>query len=196
MILTELKPPDLTALTTQYTERTEGLHLSRITHDILCNIDPKRYTEREGGPNYMNFLMGLMYERALEMAWMDMERRTRPGLIRPGELMLDGIIGTPDAYDTYVGVPEEYKCTKKSIRQPITDRKFMHYWWQLKAYAKMMGVTSGHLWVLFINGDYSKDYDDPKASYTIKGWRADWSQLEIDENWDFIVKHAVRRGWL
>lgn len=202
MILTPMQPLDLTIRADQYSERSDGLHLSRVTHDILCGLDPERYDDREGGPNWMNFIMGLVFERVLEMAWLDRESQVRPELIRPGEVHLDGIIGTPDAYDTLLGRPEEAKCTKKSCRQPITDNKFWHYWVQLKAYCKMLGCTEGVLWVLFINGNYNRTEKladgshDPESGYIIKGWEAKWTQLEIDENWAMLWRHAQRRGWI
>lgn len=206
MILTELPPPDLGRLTQQYTERSPGLHLSRITHDILCTIDPKRFGEMHEdrgdgagqGAQYLRFLAGIMFERALEMAWLDLtlERGSRPELIRPGEIEVDGITGTADAYDTAIGQPEEYKCTKMSCRQSILDRKFWHYWVQLKAYAYMWGCNSGALWVLHLNGNYSWDDADPNSGYVIRGYQAIWTELELKENWWMMVQHARRRGWL
>lgn len=197
MILTPLPTPDLRVRADQYTERSSGLHLSHITQDILVGMDPEKYGDKDDSDQkWMNFIMGLIFERVLAMAWLDRERAVRPELIRPGEVTLDGVTGTPDAYDCLIGQPEEYKCTKKSSRQDIRDRKFWIYWVQLKAYAKMLGCTSGALWVLFINGNNSKNFDDPDASYQIKGWQANWTQLEIDENWMMLINHARRRGWL
>lgn len=197
-IITALTPPDMSVRADQYSDRTDGLHLSRITHDLLCSIDPNRFGEREGGPNWMNFWMGLVFERALEMAWLDKEIADghRPGLIRPGEVSEQGVIGTPDAYDTIAGRPEEYKCTKMSCRQDISHPKFWHYWVQLKAYAYMLGCDSGALWILFVNGNYSRDDADPESGYIIKGWEAKWTMLELAENWSMLTGHARRRGWL
>ncbi len=201
-----LPPLDIRSRAGQYTERSAGLHLSQITGDILLTLDPEKYRTKEGPDEgkWMNFLTGLIFERALELAWLDkeFEGNFRPGLIRPGEFKLDGVIGTPDAFDTdyhvlgEVGRPEEYKCTKNSCRQDVTDRKFWMYWVQLKAYAKMMGVHSGALWILFINGNYSRDDSDPEAGYVIKGWEDTWTDLELDENWNMILRHARKRGWL
>jgi len=204
MAPTLLPPLDIRSRAQQYTERTEGLHLSQITGDILIGMDPKKYGRDEvDDGKWMNFLIGLIFERALELAWLDKELDGfRPGLIRPGEITwtdpISGkkIYGTPDAFDTVLGRPEEYKCTKKSSRQDILDPKFWHYWVQLKAYAYMLGVNSGVLWVMFINGNYSKDFEDPEASYTIKGWEDTWTDLQLQENWAMLVNHARRRGWL
>lgn len=163
--------------------------------------DPDKYGKDRNGTKWMNFIMGLVFERALELAWLDREVGSsfRPGLIRPGEIEKDGITGTPDAYDFIAGEPEEFKCTKKSCRQEITDKKFWIYWVQLKAYAHMMGCSSGVLRVLFINGNYNRGDDadnDPESGYIIKSWRAEWTELELVENWSMLLKHAMRRGWL
>ncbi len=192
-----LPPVDIRSRAGQYTERTPGLHLSTIINDLLISLEPDRYGKDNEG-KWMNFLVGLIFERALEMAWMDkeIEGNHRPGIIRPGEVVLDGIIGTPDAYDTALGRPLEFKCSKKSCRQDILDKKFWHYWVQLKAYARMLGCNSGELNILHINGNYSRDDNDPESGYIIKPWEDTWTDLQLDENWMMVRNHAVRRGWL
>lgn len=161
-------------------------------------MDPEKYGTDKGSSKWMNFMMGLVLERALERAWLDRELTGtyRPGLIRPGEVHKDNITGTPDAYDYITGEPEEYKCTKKSCRQDITDKKFWIYWVQLKAYCYMIGCDSGVLRVLFINGNYSREEDDPESGYVIKSWRCKWTELELWENWNMLLLHAKRKGWL
>lgn len=198
MKITQLPTPNLEIRANQYTERSGGLHLSQIIQDILVTMDPETYTNGNDNSKWMNFMMGLTLERALEMAWLDRELISgyRPGLIRPGEITKDGIIGTPDAYDFINMEPEEVKCTKKSCRQPITDAKFAHYLWQLKAYAYMLGCSSGTLWVLHINGNYSRDDNDPDSGYVFRGYRFQWTELELAENWFMLTSHAKRRGWL
>lgn len=202
-----LPPIDIRSRSQQYTERSEGLHLSDITGYILLNIDRDKYGSDDEG-KWMNFLLGLIYERALELAWLDkeIEGNYREGLIRPGEFRRDGIIGTPDAFDASYSVfsplvgrhlygrPEEFKCTKKTLRTPITDRKFWIYWVQLKAYAYMMDCNSGVLRILHINGNYSYDDNDPNAGYVIQSWEDTWTDLELQENWMMLLKNAVRMG--
>lgn len=189
-----LMPPlDITSRSHQYTERSDGLHLSRIYGDLLHRIDSERYG---GPPNFANFYAGLIFERALELAWMDKERLFRPGLIRPGEVTKDGIIGTPDAYDCIKGRPEEYKFTKKSCRQDISDPKYWHYWVQLKAYAYMLGCNGGALYICHVNGNYSRDDNDPDSGYTFRAWEDEWTDLQLEENWAMLIGHARRNGWL
>ena len=199
MLLTPLPPLDIRSRAGQYTERTAGLHVSQIIGDLLVSMDPDTYGKNDANEGkWMNFLAGLVFERALELAWLDkeIEDNHRPELVRPGEVERDGILGTPDAFDTRLGRPEEYKCTKKSCRQEITDPKFWHYFVQLKAYVYMLGCNSGVLWVLFVNGNYSNDDNDPESSYVIKGWEMEWTDLELEENWTMLVNHARLRGWL
>jgi hypothetical protein len=186
----------------QYTERTEGLHLSQIILDLLIGLEPGKYAKQtHENVRWMNFLAGLIFERVLEEAWLSKEFQHRPELVRPGEIKLDGILMTPDAYDTVKRRPEEYKCTKKSCRQSVLDKKFWPYWVQLKAYAYALktigyGTNSGALYILHINGNYSRDDDDPDSGYVIKPWEDEWSDLQLEENWAMIVQHARNRGWL
>lgn len=197
-----LPPFDLRSRSQQYTERTpdsaDGVHFSTIMNDILMRKDPARYSDegRHDNVRYMNFMMGLILERALELAWLDREMEVRPELIRPGELRLDGIIITPDALDTALGRPEEYKLTKKSCRQPPTDDKFWQYWTQLMCQCKVVGSLTGVLRVCHINGNYSRDDSDPDSGYVIKSWAWTWTQLQIDERWAMIVGHGIRYGFL
>lgn len=186
----------------QYTERTEGLHLSSIIFDLMLGIEPEKYGKQTNeNIKWMNFYMGLTFERVLEEAWLSKEMQYREELIRPGEISLDGIMMTPDAYDTTKRRPEEYKCTKKSCRQDITDKKFWPYWVQLKAYCyglKMagFGANQGALYVLHINGNYTRDDDDPDSGYVIKPWEDEWTDLQLEENWAMLKNHARSRGWL
>lgn len=194
----QLPPLDLSARCNQYTPRTPGLHQSKILHKVLELWDKDRFGPKEGEPAYANFMMGLIFEQALENAWVDRERMVRPELIRPGEIVKDGIIVTPDGYDIEHGRPEEYKFTKMSCRQPITDRKFWHYWIQLKAQAYVTGSNEGVLWLCHVNGNWSKDFrNDPESGYVIRGWWDRWTDLELQENWaNIYLRNALRWGWL
>lgn len=194
----ELPPLDLRSRVDQYTERTPGLHLSQIITDIMVGLEPDKYGPKDDphGKKWANFYMGLLFERVLEEAWVGREATYRPELIRPGEIERDGIIGTPDSFDTLLGRPEEFKFTKKSVRQGITHNKFWVYWVQLMAYAYMLGVNSGVLRVCFVNGNYTRDDNDPDSGYVIRSWEDHWSELQLQENWDMLRAHARNRGWL
>src|SRR4051812_12973667 len=106
-----LPPLDIITRSTQYVERSPGLHLSQITGDILVTMDPDRYDRTENEGAHMNWLVGLLFERAVELAWVDREHEVEPDFIRPGEVgPVDGILGTPDAYRISRGRPAEFKC--------------------------------------------------------------------------------------
>lgn len=205
MQLTQLPPLDLVVRSQQYTERTEGVHFSQILGDILSTLDPETYGVEA---DYGNFFAGLVWERALELAWLDKEKESRPELIRPGEIKLDGIIITPDMYNTGCewtrgrGCPVEAKFTKKSARQGIESTKFWQYWIQLKCQAYATGSECGELWVMFVNGNYNRSgkladgSHDPLSGYVPLGWLAEFSDIEKEEAWSMVINHGKRRGLL
>lgn len=201
-----LPPMDIRSRSQQYTERTAGVHFSDIMQDLLVSMDPETYGRNEEGDivdegKWLNFLIGLIFERAIEMAWMDreLEGQYRPGLVRPGELWTpEGVIITPDMFDTELNRPVEFKCSKKSCRQGPDDPKFWHYWVQLKAQARALGVNEGELWILHINGDYGflNNRMTPESGYVLKGWVDTWTDQQLDDNWAMLINHATHRGML
>jgi hypothetical protein len=125
-------------------------------------------------------------------------------LDHPGELQYDGIYMSPDGESVSVIVTDrnhgmqlvlhEVKLTYKSINTvcPPRSKPLENQWmWmaQCKSYCKAMDTRFCNLHVLFACGDYS---------YPIrpipKRWAIEFTQAEIDENWDLIrdyMKHKL-----
>jgi len=128
----------------------------------------------------MQFEKGWLWEATLSMAFGEKSAH------RPGEIELDGIVGSPDGLvldskGDIVSV-EEYKCTAYSSDKPITE----HWRWmaQVKAYCKMVGATKCVFRVLHLS--FVPVY---------KVWELVFSQRELDENWEALVNQAkVMKG--
>lgn len=172
--------------------RSEGLHLSSIYGAIMQELEPEKY----GGPMDWNRVMtGVAFERSLEQALAGMHQSQYPGITRPGEFWLDGVVGTPDGLDTMADPPRlyEYKCTWKSGRYPLSDRRFLAWLMQMKGYLHMMRLQHATLIALFVNGDYEKGkFGQPY----LRAFDLEFSLQELRDNWIMLLNTARRKGWL
>ena len=171
--LNEEFPKDLSLLT----NRSKGLHVSQIYGDLEDILFSPRKTN-----NKLWATVGFIWEILLELAFKEALG------VRPGELELDGIIGSPDGINWEGGYIEEYKLTWSSAKKPIESKwKWMT---QVMAYCKMAGLTVVRFRVFYINGDYSFEGPIYKSAFIT------FTQEEIDTNWQMLVNHAKAKEWL
>jgi len=130
-------------------------------------------------PTTLNrFAIGWAWEE-----WLATQEADRGLIFHPGEYTLDGMTGEPDAVedDGKSGIiVHEFKITWKSLRT------FDDWFWltQIKAYCKMVGTRRAVLSVMFINGDYKP------PSPVFKRWECEFTELELEENWDMLLRHG------
>ena len=191
-------------------ERTRGLHLSDIYKSICVEMDRKRF-DPDKPMDMVRIETGTAFEQVLEIGLV----ARHPGLVRPGEVACDGIIGSPDGL-LLVELAEilwrllEYKATWMSSREgmgtinPVTGefvphRKFWHWFVQIKGYLYMLnrvfgfGMTQVQLVVLFVNGDYSKGNG---TGPQLLSWVYEFSEDDQLRNWVMLIQHARRKGML
>jgi hypothetical protein len=108
--------------------------------------------------------------------------------LRPGELSLDGIAGSPDGFLTdinddfeEVDFLIENKLTWKSSKLDPTEMQ--HWMMQVKGYCKMAGLNWVRFYVFHVNGDYK-----PPRPCT-KFWELYFTQAEVDQNWKMILNN-------
>ena len=178
-------------------ERTPGLHVSQIIKSICVEIDPKRFTQENERLPWERFETGFTFERVLEVAL----QSRRAEIFRPGEVEQDGIILSPDGIDPDGSVfsfatlndpyiLEEFKFTWMSVREAPQHSKFLHWFWQMKAYCHVLGTPRARLRALFVNGDY-------KGSGPLyRVWDIQFTEQELLDNWQMLVQHARAKGWL
>jgi hypothetical protein len=169
--------------------RSKGLHLSDIINDIERVMYPKEYERTQGMTNPVWAEIGFKWERVLDLenrfsaAWKD-------GLgKRPGEIVRDGIIMSPDGECVADGYIEEYKCTWKSAKKTPVD--IWRWMVQTKAYCYGMGVNVVKFRVCYVNGYYDFNEGPVRKTFLIE-----FTDEELEGNWSMIVNHAKSRGWI
>lgn len=178
---------------------TDRLHLSDIYKVLMRRLQPKRFT---GGPMDMAKIeTGLLMENMLERGLTE-----KFATVRPGEIVSDeGIYMSPDGVNPTEMCGEEYKCTwmssrpQKGCSTPYTDeygmpnQKYLHWFIQMKGYAKWLGTDTFLLRALHINGDYDRSH---KFSPEFVTHRIHFTQPEIDDNWAGMLNVAREEGLL
>ena len=176
--------------------RSEGLHLSDILEDIQQTLDPRDY-DSEGRDWELYRKLGFIWERALKDSSLKAAYE-KGDLIDPGEITVDGIIMSPDGLNLDDGANEEWKLTWKSsnrIKKHGLDGAFPRWFWQMKGYCRALGTNLCNLRVFFVNGDYGwlRGGDGGPSD---PGWRIEFTNRELEDNWTMIVRQAKERGWL
>ena len=180
--------------------RTQGvLHLSQIYGSLMKKLQPKRFDT--GKPMDMTRVnLGLVFENMLERGLAE-----RFGTVRPGEIVgfMDDtdVYMSPDGVNPALNAGEEYKATFMSSGKGIVDEdgqpleKFVHWFFQMKGYAKWLGVERFLLRVLFINGDYKWTGGSPTGPQ-FKTYDITFVGDEIEDNWEMLTNHARAEGML
>ena len=129
--------------------------------------------------------MGFIWERLVERILADrMVNRSpyREFMVRQTPMCVDGIHGTPDAFNPIEWVLDEYKATWRSMRR--AERLLEEFWqWivQMKAYCKGMDTDTANLYAFFVNGDYRA------SGPVIRHWLFRWETKEIEDNWKMLL---------
>lgn len=158
--------------------RSVGLHVSAIIRHIMVTSGLA-----ESGNDFtdddlnMFATIGRLWEQMLA----DVLFRP-PRYIRPGELELDGIFGSPDAVDCDDSCLMEFKVTWKSSNRAIES--FFKYMLQVKAYCHMLKLTRCRLYVFFVCGNWRPPIPQFKA------WEIEFSEHELKDNWRMLVRNG------
>ena len=199
MNVTLVDDPELVAMLgyPKTQERTlQVVHQSDIIKRLMQRLQPKRF----GGEFKMDprVEMGILFENMLEQALVQ-----KYATLRPGEIVSDeGVYMSPDGINPLLDAGEEYKATFMSCRPdkdaPSDDPKyvvldevgmprlkFIHWFFQMKGYAKWLQVERFLLRVLFVCGDYMRPITPCFKTFDIR-----FTQEEIDENWAMLMVFA------
>jgi hypothetical protein len=184
-----------------HAERSEGLHASRIIHDLRAGLGKLK---KGGGISDVQLeefgTIGFVWERVLETTLAKLVSEANPArYLRLGEQVQDGVYRTPDYADldhfgdgTYKLGVEEWKCSWSSYRKADDlERNFWHWLVQIKDYCEVLNTPYARLRALFIAGDWKGDIT-PK----LRTWEMEFSARELRDNHDMLLNHAKRKGWV
>jgi hypothetical protein len=162
-------------------KRTSGVHLSGVLKPMVIAAGKLKLNGRGELPDDefpMVMALGMAFENWIVGLYPDL-------VWQPGEVSLDGIIGSPDGYSLIDDVPtvEEFKCTYKSqyTRANILDETA--WMWQQMGYCKMQPALQSRLHVFYVNGDYRP----PSPQY--RTYLIQYTQAELDKMWAAILKN-------
>lgn len=85
----------------------------------------------------------------------------------------------------------EFKLTWYSSREaPTAGSQFQKYWTQQMLYCHWLGIRKSRLYVFFVNGDYKP------PSPSLRVWEATFTQQELQDEYNVIVRFARKKGLL
>lgn len=112
----------------------------------------------------------------------------------PGEVECEGIVGTPDRLR--IGDHGELRVQELKARWQ-SSRKFddleRNYWIelaQIMSYCYMNSTRYADLHVFYVAGDWRPPVPVQRSA------ALEFTERELRENWDMVVGHAKRKGWL
>ena len=87
----------------------------------------------------------------------------------------------------------EFKLTWMSLSRSkgLRDPKFDKWFCQMKAYCYHLGTQHARLYAFFVCGDYtdmSPQFPPP--------WDIEFTQKELQEEWNTLLRHARKKGML
>lgn len=169
-------------------ERSPLIHVSECIHSLAV-----KYGHYEPGTlNQAQLQLGCALEHAVIQRYI---LNSPDRYFQPGEVELDGIVGTCDLFDLHLRRPHEFKLTWKTVRdfedEILDGTKYWSNRTQLQCYAKQFETNEGVLEIAFVRGEYPKDGE---AGLQVAFRRRDfrWSRREINETWALIRNEAER----
>lgn len=169
--------------------RMPGNHVSHIINRLAVRLGTWKEND-DDTPSQIQFEMGNSVEDVVADSLARRYAKHHPDRYIHGlALERDGIHGNLDLLDTIDGAVEDVKLTKKSLRHDIEGGKFWHNWVQIMAYCYMVGVNIGRLHVVFVNGNYKYDRNDPDAGWQYRVWEDRWTDKQLMDNWRMLLGH-------
>lgn len=198
--------------------RDPGLHVSGIIKDICLRTDPQRFAPGAADAKEVADLdsepriwLGSAMDFYLsEILSQQRKGESAPKAVRPQAIERDGIWMSADLLvlsetTTRPGLVgdcpddllvEEFKLTWMSNGvpkrpgqiKPLTDAKFRHWLWQLKAYCWAYQTLRGRVRAFHVMGDYR--FSDDTNHYVVHDLL--FTYQELQQNWAMLRNHGIR----
>jgi len=170
---------------------THRPHLTDILRDMATTAGIGKETGEFSQRDLEWFAAGgWLFERVFDMA--HQEAIDRGDMWSPGELELDGIVGTPDRIDWTRPAVIELKCRWKSSRKfDALEKEFCIELMQVKGYCWMLKILEADLIVFFVAGRWSSSIVPEVRAANLR-----FTEQELAENWRSVLLHAKRMGVL
>ena len=190
--------------------RSDGIHVSRVIAaiakesgilkpDVAEDLSLVEVSDREGW--WKKLPEGVRIKMSMGLAWEDWYGpRLHEVAYHPGEMQVDGIYMTHDGESLDVLTSNtgllclglhEIKLTYKSTKT-VGNLETQWMWLaQTRAYCKGLGTRVAFVHVLFACGDYKYP-----ITPQLKVWRVEYTQDEINENWDLLMSYVRHRQLL
>jgi hypothetical protein len=168
--------------------RSPGLHASDIYGDLYQQLEPNRY-KKDQPLNAPLMALGTAWEKHLEYLLLINGAK----VYRPGELMSsDGIAFSPDLimFNGHTRVGEIKLSSMSAESMPVEETnnlppKFDKYLAQMKLYAYWLELRHGWLAMLSIYRPHLPE---------LRCFNLEWSERELQENWQMHDNHSKHEG--
>jgi hypothetical protein len=176
--------------------RSPGVHVSDLITAHIERLYPNLYDKPdlppEASENWQR--MGFLWEDLLTQFFAAKIRQSQAiEVVRAGEIVFDGVYLTPDwyTYDAQGMILGESKLTWKSRRGfDLYAPKFLHWLYQMRAYCRALETTRARLYVIWINGDYTRFVPE------VRPYDITFTVQELGENWTMLKNTGRKVGLL
>lgn len=181
------------------TPRSQGVHQSSIIRSIAIEtgVLKQEFLDDVGLADVREIKDPVAVLRmCIGLAWEEFYIPQIPGVSKhPGEMCVNGIYMTPDGESIDVIITQrggqgyglrihEVKATYKSTNT-VGDLSKQWLWLtQMKGYCKGAKTRFAKLHVLFLCGDYKMP-----ITPQLKCWDVEFTQAEIDANWELLTEY-------
>ncbi len=171
------------------TGRTTGrgtVHLTDVIHALEGLMGKKPLPPDPTGTWEHAADIGFWFEDAIRQGVRGAYTATATtDIMVPGEVALDGVVGTPDGVEWTADGPViwEFKATWRSIRTSPIDSRW-DWRTQVMGYCHMVGAVEARLVACYLCGDYH-----PPAP-VITGMSMVFDEKELEDNWRMVVGGA------
>lgn len=160
--------------------RSGGLHLSGVIRYIAQASGILGTSDESEDEMPLRMALGMAWEEWAAGLWPDLSWQ-------PGEIEMDGIIGSPDAVrlDGDRLEVQEFKLTWKSEERWGRDFARRNWMWitQGMGYCYILKTNYCRYHVLWVNGDYRP----PSPKYMT--YLVQFDDQELRRRWDMILRH-------